>query len=78
MAGGGGGADAAAVRQRHGLQGCVLRYARESALVPYEAKVWRGGKPVHLGTFATAEEAALCYAKTVAEQSSMVDEWLNL
>ena len=44
----------------------------------YKAKVTRGGKSVHLGTFATAEEAALCFAKTVAEQSSMVDEWLNL
>ena len=45
---------------------------------PYKAEVRRGGKQVHLGTFATAEEAALCYAKTVAEQSSMVDAWLNL
>ena len=27
---------------------------------PYRAKVRRGGKDVHLGTFATAEEAALC------------------
>ena len=26
---------------------------------PYEAQVWRGGKMVYLGTFATAEEAAL-------------------
>ena len=30
----------------------------------YKAKVTRGGKSVHLGTFATAEEAALCYART--------------
>ena len=45
---------------------------------PYKAEVRRGGKQVHLGTFATPEEAALCYAKTVAEQSSMVDAWLNL
>ena len=27
---------------------------------PYEARVWRGGKDVRLGCFATAEEAALC------------------
>ena len=30
---------------------------------PYEAKVRRGGKVVSLGGFATAEEAALCYAR---------------
>ena len=33
---------------------------------PYEAKVRRGGKVVSLGTFATAEEAALCYARDIA------------
>ena len=26
--------------------------------------MWRGGKTVHLGYFATAEEAALCVART--------------
>ena len=31
---------------------------------PYEAQVWRGGKQVHLGRFATAEEAALCVARS--------------
>jgi len=31
---------------------------------PYHAKVRRGGKQVALGTFSTAEEAALCYART--------------
>ena len=31
---------------------------------PYQAQVWRGGKTVHLGSFATAEEAALCVART--------------
>ena len=31
---------------------------------PYQAEVWRGGKQVSLGSFATAEEAALCYART--------------
>ena len=45
---------------------------------PYRVKVTRGGIKVQLGYFATAEEAALCYAKTVAEQSSMVLAWLNL
>jgi hypothetical protein len=31
---------------------------------PYRAQVWRGGKDVHLGSFATAEEAALCVARS--------------
>ena len=31
---------------------------------PYEAQVWRGGKAVSLGYFATAEEAALCVARS--------------
>jgi len=31
---------------------------------PYQAQVRRGGKYVHLGMFATAEEAALCVART--------------
>jgi hypothetical protein len=30
----------------------------------YQARVWRGGKDVSLGHFATAEEAALCVART--------------
>ena len=31
---------------------------------PYNAQVRRGGKQVHLGSFATAEEAALCVARS--------------
>ena len=31
---------------------------------PYEARVKHGGKLVHLGSFATAEEAALCVARS--------------
>ena len=31
---------------------------------PYQAQVWRGGKMVSLGCFATAEEAALCIARS--------------
>ena len=30
---------------------------------PYKGEVTRGGNKVHLGSFATAEEAALCMAK---------------
>ena len=31
---------------------------------PYKAEVSRGGNKVHLGSFATAEEAALCIARS--------------
>jgi hypothetical protein len=31
---------------------------------PYQARVWRGGKQVSLGSFATAEDAALCVARS--------------
>ena len=31
---------------------------------PYRAQVKRGAKDVHLGSFATAEEAALCVARS--------------
>ena len=31
---------------------------------PYQAKVRRGGREVHLGSFATAEEAAMCVARS--------------
>ena len=31
---------------------------------PYQADVTRGGTKVYLGMFATAEEAALCVART--------------
>ena len=31
---------------------------------PYQAMVWRGGKNVGLGCFVTAEEAALCVARS--------------
>ena len=37
---------------------------RPGYLNPYEARVRRGGKQVHLGSFATAEEAALCVARS--------------
>ena len=37
---------------------------------PYEAKVRRGGKQVGLGCFATAEEAALCIARSPEGQAA--------
>ena len=39
---------------------------------PYEAQVWRGGKHVHLGCFATAEEAALCIARSPEGRAAAV------
>ena len=37
---------------------------------PYQAAVKRGGKLVHLGCFATAEEAALCIARSPEGQEA--------
>jgi len=37
---------------------------------PYRAQVKRGGKLVHLGSFATAEEAALCVARSPEGQAA--------
>ena len=37
---------------------------------PYQAQVWRDGKTVHLGYFATAEEAALCIARSPEGQAA--------
>ena len=37
---------------------------------PFVAQVRRGGKGVHLGSFATAEEAALCVARTPEGQAA--------
>jgi hypothetical protein len=37
---------------------------------PYQAQVWRGGKVVSPGRFATAEEAALCVARSPEGQAA--------
>ena len=37
---------------------------------PYQARVWRGGKVASLGYFATAEEAALCIARSPEGQTT--------
>jgi len=48
---------------------CVTCYNGKShKSSPYQAKVWRGGKEVHLGHFVTREEAALCYARNTARK----------
>ena len=42
----------------------------------YHAKLWVNGKQRYLGTFATAEEAALCYARHVgAERAQLKLSW---
>ena len=47
---------------------CVVK--GKSKANPFRAVVWRGGKDVHLGGFATAEEAALCVARTPEGQAA--------
>ena len=40
---------------------------------PYQARVKRGGKVVSLGSFATAEEAALCIARSPEGQAAAAE-----
>ena len=42
----------------------VVYVDKRNLTKPYKVQVQRGGKSVFLGTFATAEEAALCFART--------------
>eukprot|EP00964_Phaeocystis_antarctica_P019065 scaffold10518_cov68-Phaeocystis_antarctica.AAC.4 len=43
---------------------------RSSKVKPYQAQAWRGGKNMYLGSFATAEEAALCVARSPGGQAA--------
>ena len=67
-------------RQQAQAEGLTLRVANNKAgyfnvlykpgrSKPYDAQVRRGGKGVYLGSFATAKEAALCYARTTEGQA---------
>ena len=47
-----------------------VAFNSSSKINPYKAEVKRGGKTVHLGYFTTAEEAALCYARTPEAQAT--------
>eukprot|EP00964_Phaeocystis_antarctica_P129878 scaffold93724_cov54-Phaeocystis_antarctica.AAC.5 len=47
-----------------------VRHEPKSKRNPYRAQVRRGGKIVSLGSFATAEEAALCVARTPERQAA--------
>tara|TARA_B110001452_G_scaffold30500_1_gene23916 strand:+ start:256 stop:1530 length:1275 start_codon:yes stop_codon:yes gene_type:complete len=49
---------------------CVTFNSNKKLTSPYQAKVWRGGKEVHLGMYATPEEAALSYARTSEAQAA--------
>ena len=63
-------------RQQAQAEGLMLRVAKSKTgyfgvyidrplqAKPYQARVMRGGKQVYLGCFATAEEAALCVARS--------------
>jgi len=51
-----------------GYKGVAFNSSTKSK--PYQVKVGRGGKQVFLGCFATAEEAALCYARTPEGQAA--------
>ena len=51
-----------------GYKGVGVYSGRKSK--PYQAYVKRGGRQVFLGCFATAEEAALCYARTPEGQAA--------
>ena len=51
-----------------GYKGVVFN--RSCKAKPYRVQVWRGGKGRSLGHFATAEEAALCFARTPEGQAA--------
>ena len=44
-------------------------HGQPGKLKSYQARVWRGGKGVSLGYFSTAEEAALCVARSPEGQA---------
>ena len=47
-----------------------VRLAKPGQPKPYQAQVTRRGKTVHLGSFTTAEEAALCVARSPEGQAA--------
>ena len=47
----------------------VRKDCRSKGAKQFDANVWRASKRVHLGRFATAEEAALAYARTPEAQA---------
>ena len=55
-------------KNKAGYFGVNLHYPGQPK--PYQAQVRRGGKTVYLGSFATAEEAALCVARSPEGQAA--------
>ena len=51
-----------------GFKGVGFSSSRKSK--PYQAQMKRGGKSVSFGSYATAEEAALCYARSLPAQAA--------
>ena len=51
----------------------VYGESRRGRAKPFQARVQRAGKTVHLGNFATAEEAALAYARTPEAQAQVAN-----
>ena len=52
---------------------CVYKACSKARAKPFQVKVWRAGKKVRLGSFATAEEAALAYARTPEAQAEVAN-----
>ena len=50
-----------------------VRIANPGRLKPFRAEVKRDGKMVSLGSFATAEEAALCVARSPEGQAAAAE-----
>ena len=48
-------------------------YLKPNRIKPYQAQLKRGGKDVILGSFATAEEAALCVARTPEGRAAVAE-----
>ena len=48
-----------------------VKLAKPGQPKPYQAQLKRGGKMVSLGSFATAEEAALCVARSLEEWAAV-------
>ena len=55
-------------KNKAGYFGVYLAYPGQPK--PYQAHVWRGGTTVSLGSFAPAEEAALCVARSPEGQAA--------
>jgi hypothetical protein len=63
-------ADGLTLLEAHNTTGYYGVYHQPGKPKPYQARVRRGGNLVSLGTFATAEEAALCIARSPEGQAA--------